>query len=251
MAESIESLGLPREVAHHLGYYVYLYVDPRTDRPFYVGKGVGERILSHLSEAGESRKHRMIAELRAEGLAPRLEVLTHALPNEETAFRIEAAVIDLFGLDDLTNAVRGWRSVQLGRLPLSELMFYYAAKPIEVVHPSLLIRINRLYRHGMSALELYEATRGIWKLGPRREGARYAMAVFEGVVREVYEIGSWHPAGSTPYTTRDNAELAERSERWEFVGGVVDEETRSRYIGASVASYFRRGQQSPITYVNC
>jgi hypothetical protein len=40
----------------------------------------------------------------------------------------------------------------------------------------------------MSARELYEATRDGWVLGPRREGVGYACAVFEGVVRKVYEI---------------------------------------------------------------
>lgn len=34
---------LPPGVGEQLGHYVYLYVDPRTDEPFYVGKGVGNR----------------------------------------------------------------------------------------------------------------------------------------------------------------------------------------------------------------
>jgi uncharacterized protein len=36
--------------------------------------------------------------------------------------------------------------------------------------------------------ELYEATHGWWRVGSRREKARYAMAVSHGVVRVVYEI---------------------------------------------------------------
>ena len=63
---------LPPEVAHHLGYYVYLYLDPRTDAVFYVGKGKGERVLAHLSEEGESRKLKLLAELRALELEPRI-----------------------------------------------------------------------------------------------------------------------------------------------------------------------------------
>jgi len=243
-------LRIPSEVAQHLGYYVYLYVDPRDGRPFYVGKGQRERILSHLSEKGESRKIRTIAELRAAGLEPRLEVLAHGLADEETALRIEAAVIDLLGLDDLTNLARGWQSVQMGRLPLSDLITYYAAQPVDVTDPVLLIRINRLYRHGMTPAELYEATRGTWVLGPRREGVSYALAVFHGVVREAYQIDRWHPAGTTPYATRNREELG-TERRWEFTGHVADGDVRSRYVGHSVASYFRRGQQSPVVYVNC
>lgn len=239
---------IPPEVARHLGYYVYLYVDPRDDQPFYVGKGVRRRVLAHLDEERESRKRQRIDELREAGLTPRLEILTHGLKDQEAALRIEAAVIDLFGLGSLTNAVRGWKSVQFGRLPLEELVTYYAAKPVKIIDPALLIRINKQYRHNMTPLELYEATRGVWRLGRRREGATYALAVFEGVVRAVYDIDSWRPAGSTPYETRDNVH---KEGRWEFLGKEAAPVVRDRYHGRKVARYFRQGAQSPVVYVNC
>lgn len=247
-----DSVGLeiPRDVAPHLGFYVYLYVDPRNDRVFYVGKGQGRRCLVHLGAKGESRKIRVLNDLRAAGLKPRLEVLAHQLPDEESAFRIEAAVIDLLGLDSLTNEVRGWRSIQLGRLTLDELTTYYAAKRVVVTHASLLIRINRLYRRGMSATELYEATRGVWKLGGRRSSAAFGFAVFDAVVREVYRIDAWHPAGTTAYATRTKDEVT-RPQRWEFTGRRAEDNVRSLYIGRSVERYFPRGLQSPVVYVNC
>lgn len=248
--DEMDELRIPPEVAHRLGYYVYLYIDPRDDRPFYVGKGQRERALSHLSEEAESRKCARIAELRAIGIEPRIDVLAHGLRDEETAFRIEAAVIDLFGLDVLTNEVRGWRSLQLGRIPLAELTMYYAATPVTVEVPALLIRINRLYRHNMSPQELYEATRGVWKVGARSEKARYAFAVFDGLVREVYEIDSWHSAATTPYATRDASQLKTAGRR-EFLGRVADATVRDVYVGRSVADTFTRGLQSPVKYVNC
>lgn len=248
--DATEELRIRPEVAHRLGYYVYVYVDPRNDQPFYVGKGQGERALSHLSDAAESRKCATIAELKAEGKKPRIDILAHALRDEETAFRIEAAVIDLLGLDALTNEVRGWRSLQLGRIPLSTLNTYYAAKPVTVQVPALLIRINRLYRHNMTPHELYEATRGVWKLGSRCTKARYAFAIFEGVVREVYAIESWHPAATTPYATRDASQLTTAGRR-EFLGRVADPTIRDSYVDRSVADYFPQGLQSPVIYVNC
>lgn len=102
----VDDLEIRPEVANRLGYYVYLYIDPRDGRPFYVGKGKDDRALSHLSEEAESRKCATIAALRAAGLEPRIDILAHALRDEETAFRIESAVIDLFGLDALTNEAR-------------------------------------------------------------------------------------------------------------------------------------------------
>lgn len=103
---------LPPEIAHKLGYYVYPYMDTRTNLPFYVGKGQGARVLAHLSAHGESRKAQVMEELRRVGLTPRTEILAQALIDEETALRIEAAVIDLFlfELGKLTNEIRGWLS---------------------------------------------------------------------------------------------------------------------------------------------
>lgn len=243
--EAAEPLRIPPEVADRLGCYVYLYVDPRDGQPFYVGKGQGRRVLAHLDQEGEGLKVRTIAALRSVGLQPRLEVLAHGLHDEETAFRVEAAAIDLLGLERLTNEARGWRSVESGRMALEELVAYYAAPPVEVTDPALLIRINKLFRHGMSAEELYEVTRGVWKLGPRREEARFALAVFEGVVREVFAIERWHRAGTTPYRDR---QLDRLEGRWEFTGRVAEEPVRARYRGKSVAAYLKRGLQSPVVY---
>lgn len=63
---------LPPGVADHLGYYVYLYIDPRDNRPFYVGKGKNNRVFAHLDDRNESAKrHRLIAILEA-GLVPKV-----------------------------------------------------------------------------------------------------------------------------------------------------------------------------------
>ena len=228
---------------------MYLYVDPRSEKPFYVGKGEGQRVLTHLSSRVESRKTKILEELDEAGLKPRLDILAHGLADEGTALRIEAAVIDLLGLDDLTNLVRGAWSIQLGRVPLEELIAQYAARPVDIEDPVLLIRINRRYRLGIPPKELYEATRGIWKLGSRRERAEYAFAVFEGVVREVYTIGRWYPAGTLRYETR-NEDLSVEG-RWEFEGREAPAMVRKKYVGRSVAAYLAEGSQNPIKYVNC
>ena len=240
---------LPPGVAEHLGHYVYMYVDPRSGEPFYVGKGIGDRILAHFGDVHDSGKTRLIAQLKGAGISPKLEILAHGLKDEETAFRVEAAVIDALGLDSLTNAVRGWRSLQTGRMTLDDLVGFYAAEPATIDEPVILIRINQLYRRDMSPLELYEATRGIWIVGPRREGAAFAFAVFHGLVREVYRIRGWHPALTLKYETRDLTER-EATGRWEFEGDVADAELRNKYRNKSVHQYFVKGNQSPTVYVN-
>jgi hypothetical protein len=113
-----------------------------------------------------------------------------------------------------------------------------------VVEPALLITINQTYRPDMSPLELYEATRGFWRVGERRDGAHYAFAVYEGVVREVYGIRAWFPAGTLVYQTR-KVGANRGSGRMEFEGEVAHE-IRNRYVGRFIG----KGGQNPIRYVN-
>jgi hypothetical protein len=238
------------EVAAKLGFYVYAYVDPRTSEIFYVGKGCRGRALAHLDEDQECEKTRRIAELRQAGLHPQIDILAHGMESEETALRVEGAVIDVLRPGrKLTNKVRGFRCLQFGRTPLSELEILYSAQRVHLTEPALLIRINRLYRPGMTAEALYEATRGIWILGERRHRAKYGLAVFQGVVREAYEIQTWHKAGTTPYRTRSQ-ESVTSSRRWEFIGAVAPE-LAAKYCGGSVESYLSRNAQAPVVYVNC
>ena len=109
--------------------------------------------------------------------------------------------------------------MKFGRMPLRRLIAYYRAEPARVRHPALIVRINRLYDPDMRREDaLYEATRGVWRLSPKRAaGAKYALATFEGIVLEVYQIEQWHPAGSTTYRTRLRKDVR-RAGRWEFVG---------------------------------
>lgn len=238
---------LSGRVTKRLGYYVYLYIDPRDESIFYVGKGSGARCLTHLSDDSVGDKAKKIAAIRASKLAPRIDILVHGLPDESSALQVEAAVIDLIGRKLLTNKVRGWNSNAFGRMELNELVSIYDAKPITIKDPALLIRINKLFRFGMSPTDLYDATRGIWKIGSDREKVEFVFAVFQGVVREVYKVTQWFPAGSTFYS-REEKLLDPK--RWEFVGVLADETIRKKYLNRSVASYFKQGSSNPIKYAN-
>lgn len=239
---------IPASVARRLGWYVYLYINPLDERVFYIGKGKGARCLAHVDVGGRSDKARILGEIRRAGAEPRVEILAHGLPDEATAFRVEAAAIDLLKMDELTNLVRGKNALEFGRTPLSELVAIYRRRPVKVKEPAILIRITQMYRPHMPPVELYDATRGVWTVGPQRERAKFAFAVFEGIVREVYEIQQWLPGGSTLYTRP--SETVAIPGRWEFVGRLAPESLRRRYIDRDVSEYLTAGARNPIRYVN-
>lgn len=245
---------IPQEVEELLGHYVYALVDPSTERIFYVGKGQRERAVSHEIAALESsiesqqrsRKEEIICKLAEAGQLPRVDILAHGLAADVDAFRIEAAVIDALGLIDLTNIVRGSNSRLHGRVQLSEFIAKHA-KPLAAAPVSLLlIRINRLYRPGMDAMPLYEATRGVWRISKKtRETFKFAAAVFKGVIREVYHIEKWAPAGLVPYSTRTE-ESTKIAGKWEFVGRPAPAEIQNLLNGFSVTHLYKKGDQGPI-----
>ncbi len=238
---------LPACVTRELKYYVYLYIDPETNEVFYVGKGKGNRALSHLDGTGKSQHAARVRQLRKRKLQPRVEILIHGLKDERTALAVEMAAIELLGVDALTNAVHGHHSARQGRMSLDQILSLYQRKPAKIVEPAILIRINKLYHYGMTPTELYDATRHAWVVSPKREQVKYAFAVYQGIVREVYEISQWLPAGSTFIT--QNPKGVKRRKRWEFVGTVAPERIRKKYLDRVVD--FSPHAQNPIQYVNC
>jgi len=239
-------------MAEKLGYYVYLYVDPRDGKVFYIGKGKGERCLDHLYEDDDHPKVQRIREIFAAGLEPRIEVLAHGMATSDEAYLVEAAAIDLIGLKELTNKVVGHNSLLYGRKSLKELEVFYSPMNADIPDPVVLIRINQLFRNGMTSTELYEATRGVWKLDlGRASGAKYVFAVFEGIVKEVYEPQEWQPASTAGYVTRTSLTKEDVEGRIEFVGKFAPEHIRIRYVDKSVAKDFAHGSQNPCKYINC
>lgn len=61
---------LTDEVTEILKSYVYVYVDPRNEDPFYIGKGKGDRLFSHLDDQSDNEKVARIAEIQRSGKEP-------------------------------------------------------------------------------------------------------------------------------------------------------------------------------------
>lgn len=239
----------PKIVSTELKYYVYIYSNPITDEIFYVGKGKGDRVFSHLSEESESEKVKYLSDLKLNNLKPKIEILIHGIEDEATALRVEAAIIDLIGINKLTNLQSGWRSASFGRMTLKQIISTYSKQEVEVIEPSIFIRINQKFRYSMTEIELYDFTRGQWKINTERANkAKYAFAIYEGIIQEVYTVLFWLEAGKT-LNTRNDTDAA--NDRFEFIGNIAEPEIRNQYKYKSVEHYFRKGNANPIMYINC
>ncbi len=245
-----------RPVIKALKYYVYIYSNPITDEIFYVGKGKGNRVFSHLEDSNENQKVKYISEIRQQGLEPKIEILIHGIEDEKTALRVESSIIDLLGIQNITNKQCGYKSAMYGRMTIEQINSAYDRQPIEVAEPSVLIRINQAFRYSMTEVELYDYTRGQWKLNPNRAKlAKYGFAIYEGIIQEAYEILNWYEAGRTFSIRRgkENIDSVGRygiAGRYEFIGNLAPQKIRNKYKFKSVAHYFKKGNSNPIMYKN-
>lgn len=244
-------------VCQQLGWYVYALIDPRDNSIFYIGKGKGNRAFQHLKEKPKNAKARStqkitrIEEIANSGLQTEIMIVRHGISSEKSAFEIESALIDFANLldgshklDNLTNLVLGHGSKSIGAMKSDVVISLYEAPKCQPIDfKCILFRIPKRWTPTMTAAELFESTHGWWVLGERREKADYAVAVSNGVIREIYKIDSWRQRrrGDRDWTPNSKP-------RWGFFGSVAAD--KAHFKNKSVKHLFKVGDQKP-KYVNC
>lgn len=239
----------PPGVAEEIKFYVYRLYDPRNGETFYVGKGVGNRVFSHAN--GESvilaededalgANFSRIREIRLSGFNVGHVIHRHGM-NEETAFEVEAALIEAY--PGLTNEVAGHYSGDRGVMHAREIVERYAAEPacFDGVK-AILITISR----EVTRQDTYESVRFAWRMSVRKaEQAEYVMAVQNGLIVGVYVPQCWLEATSEHFPGR-----ASVPGRIGFSGMPADEKEARKYLRKCVPFEMRgkRGAANPVRY---
>ena len=108
---------------------------------------------------------------------------------------------------------------------------------VVITEKAILIKINSSYREGMTSDEIYNATRGIWKLNiEKARKAEYVFGIANGIVIEVYKVDNWN--------------LIDNTDRIAFEGVIAIERIRNKYLGKSVKHLYSKGEANPCKYQN-
>lgn len=235
------------DIVANLKTYFYRLIDPRNGETFYVGKGKGNRVFSHIKAKTDldgdeiDNKLKRIREIRLAGFEVGHVIHRHGM-DEKTAFEVESALIDAY--PGLTNIVAGAGGNDYGAMHAEEIFRRYSADEAVFKHKALLISVNR------SAAErsLYDATRYAWKIDIRKaKKAEVILATMHGLIVGAFMAHKWLPATADNFPGR--AEGDGVPGRFGFVGAEARDEIKRLYIGKRVPDAFRkRGAANPIKY---
>jgi hypothetical protein len=86
-------------------YYVYQLIDPRNNKPFYIGEGKDQRAWSHqkfTSGCNNPHKDRIIRKIQKSGLEVIVKIIYNELSKQQS-IQFEEQLIEEIGIDNLTN----------------------------------------------------------------------------------------------------------------------------------------------------
>ena len=238
-----------------LGYYVYMLIDPRNKKPFYVGKGHENRVFDHINFAVKnpniiSDKCDTIREIGAENVEH--VILTHGLVSEDEAYKIEAIAIDLLkftGLD-LTNEISGHHVAESGIMTTDEIERLYNAERLDKIGDDcIVININRQYNRACGSDAIYLATKQAWKIGKKRTAKiHFVLSEYRGLIVEVFKVDDWYEITRTYGANCKNAGKSYTA--YGFNGKIADNYIRNLYINKSIADRKVQGRSNPISYAD-
>ena len=205
--------------------YVYALEDPRDNKIFYIGKGVGNRVFEHAKDArkqtnASSEKLNLIKEINKQGFEVKSYVIKYGLSDEE-AISYEAVTIETlnkFG-HNLTNIVAGHHTENLF-LSTNEVEVKLGLKKIRRLPTnSIILYINdKNFKKGNSIAEIYEAAKEAWVIGKdKRDLIEYVIVENKGVVIAMFKLTEWYAVVTGKWINEN------KKTKWGFKGISVND----------------------------
>lgn len=239
---------------HYLGFYVYILIDPKNQTPFYIGKGVGNRVFHHVNMALTDKddsnvKYDKIREIIESGDQVQHVIVRHGLTESES-LHIEAALIDTFEYCNilLSNVVGGYNSIEKGLMTSDEIKRLYNAEPLnELDENCIIININKKYQRGKGLDQIYKATKETWTINKNRlPKLKYVLSEYKGLIVAVFEVNRWYEK-ERGFTSKSKR-YGETKIGYGFEGKDAPDEIRNKYLNKSIAHIKKKGAASAIRY---
>ncbi|HCC52764.1 MAG TPA: excinuclease ABC [Porphyromonadaceae bacterium] len=247
-----------QKTKEELKYYVYILIDPRNNKIFYVGKGYENRVFSHVYESIENPKDteklEIIRAIKKNNQDVKYYIIRHGLKENE-AFLVESILIDFLTFKDfsegskITNIVAGHYSFNQGIKTVEECEILYNCEKLDtnkIEHNILVININKTFDTSKKKRKnenpiyerpnIYEATRGWWRLNKNKaKKVDFVLAEYKGIVRAIFKPNRW-------------MQNENRNNRWGFEGDeVTDRMILDIYLNKEIPK--RKGTRNPIRYL--
>lgn len=237
------------KVCEALGYYVYALIDPDSGLPFYIGKGEGNRVFSHVALDGDDSDSAKLKTIQRIGKDRVRHVILRHNMTEQEAFLVESVLIDLFkntrGMEHFAsgNAVLGHGSLLNGYRSVEELVALYASEPLAYMPDDfVLININRKYIRSSDADGIYNATKEIWKMSyPRAQKFKYVLSEYKGYVRGVFKVDEWYQKERLSSSGKKYLGVG-------FNGAEADADVRREFMNRQIVGLKPKGYSSPLVY---
>ena len=238
-----------------INYYVYMLINPNDKKPFYVGKGRGNRVFQHIICAltdldVTSDKYDVIRDIVNGGGMVEHIIVCHGIAHESEAFSVEMAIIDTLNYCgyDLTNEVSGHHSATKGIMTADEIKRQYNAPKLDHIDDDcIIININDQYVRNLQPQQIYQATKEIWRIDKNKlNKIKYVLSEYRGLIVEVFKVCGWYPKERGYNPTSKKA--GQKYTAYGFNGEVADDAIRNKYINKTLAHNKAQGQSNPILY---